>query len=216
MATTRQIFAVVLLGLLVRAWRGFSMLDPFFFIPFACLSMVLAGPMFLALVRKEHRGAVLRQVAKAVLRACGAVGVMLAVPLVALNYPWYETWLLPQWPTALDAALLSVASATGVAAATGLLLTWLPAAAVKWTLRALFSMALIAWRFAPGDWGNSTIVTVLDWGVSTTALSIAAGLAVADAGLLYLLGKSAIRAARADGVVRPTLGQCVVKNPAGQ
>jgi hypothetical protein len=183
----RQIMAACLFGLLVRGWRGFSMLDPFFFIPFACLSAVLVGPMFLDLRRKRPGGPVLAQVAKAVLQACGSVGIMLAVSLAALNYPWYETWLLPQWPTALDAALLSLASATGAAAATALLVAWLPAGAVRWTLRALVFTGLIAWRLAPGNWGNSAIVTVLDWGVSATALSVGMGLMAVDAGLLYLL-----------------------------
>src|SRR5437870_1608423 len=113
MAKARPLLAAVLLGLLVRAWRGFYMLDPFFLIPFACLSAVLAGPMFLDQWRKEPHGPLLRQVGRAVLPACGSVGITLAVPLIALNYPWYETWLLPQWPTVLDAVVLSLASATG-------------------------------------------------------------------------------------------------------
>jgi hypothetical protein len=187
MAIVRQVLAAVLLGLLVRAWRGFSMLDPFFFIPFACLSVVLAGPMFVDLRRKDQSGPLLRQLTRAVVLACGSVGIMLAVPLVTLNYPWSETWLLPQWPTAIDAVLLSLAGATGAAAATGLLLVRLPAVAVKWALRVLVLSGLIAWRFAPGDWGNSAIVKVMDWGISKTALSIAAALVMADAVLLYLL-----------------------------
>ena len=186
MATTRQLMAAVLLGLLVRAWRGFDA-DPFSHSPFACLAAVLAGPTFLDLRRKEPDAPVLRLVGWAVARACGSVGIMVAVPLVALNYPWYETWLLPQWPVALDAVLLSLASATGAAAMTALLLARLSGGAVKWILRTFFLVGLVAWRFAPGAWGNSTIVTVLDWGVSTTALSMVAVFVAADAAFIYLL-----------------------------
>lgn len=187
MAAVRQIVPAVLLGFLVRLWRGFSMLDPFFLIPFACLSAVLAGPIFLDLWKKQQNRTMVGKIAGAVIRSCGSITIILAVPLVILNYPWYETWLLPQWPTAVDAVLLSIASATGAAAATALLVSRLPAEAVKWIFRVLVFAGLVAWRFSPGDWGNTAIVAVMDWGISTTALSIAAAIVAADLGLLYIL-----------------------------
>src|ERR1041385_2389294 len=97
MAKARQLSGAILLGVLVRIWRGFSMLDPLFFIPFACLSALLAVPMFLDERRREPDTPVLRHVIRAVGSACGLVGVMLAAPLLALNYPWNDTWFLPEW-----------------------------------------------------------------------------------------------------------------------
>lgn len=190
MELARQAFAAVLLGLLVRGWRGYSLLDPFFFIPFACLSAVLAGPV-LADLRKKQNGPILPLVATAVARSCGSVLLMLAVALVALNYPWYETWLLPEWSTALEAVLLSLAAATSAASLTGLLLARFPGAAVKWIFRITVFLGLLAWRFAPGAWGNATIMTVMDWGVSTTALCLGAALVLTDAALIYLLSRRA-------------------------
>lgn len=165
------------------------MLDPFFFIPFACLSAVLAAPILIDLRGKEKNAPILRLVTKSVARACASVAVMLGAPLIALNYPWNETWVLPQWSTVADAALLGLASATAAAALAALLLARLHAATVKFIFRVFIFACLFAWRFTPDDWGNLTIVRVMDWGVSTTALSVCTALIIADLGLLYFLAR---------------------------
>lgn len=189
MSPARQVFAAIMLGLFIRNWRGLSMIDPFFLIPFACLSALLAGPTLAALRRKNPAYPVLLQVAQAVVRSCGSIAIMLGLPLIILNYPWTETWLLPEWPTALEAVLLSLAAATAAAALTALLMSRFGPAAVKWTFRALMLAALIAWWRAPGDWYNTTVRTVMDWGITTTALSTATALVAADAAILYLLAR---------------------------
>src|SRR5258707_676417 len=40
-----QALGILLVGMLVRYRQGPSMFDPFFFIPFSCLSVILVGPI---------------------------------------------------------------------------------------------------------------------------------------------------------------------------
>lgn len=171
----KNLIAVGLLGLFVRMWRGYSMLDPFFFIPFACLSVILVGP----LVLKENA------IWKPVLLSCASACSILLVALTALNLPWQGAWLLPEWTVAVDALLLSGASATAVAVATRLFVNSMS----KWVFRGIMLAGLIAWRFTPIPWSNSMVEHVMDWGLSTTALSAAAALVMLDAGLIYILSR---------------------------
>src|SRR5690242_18206423 len=94
-----QAIGIVSVGLFVRYRRGHSMLDPFFFIPFACLSVVLAGAILAGLWKR--RGDPPRvQVYSAVARACGWMSMILAVSLASLNLmPWRGEWALPEWTT---------------------------------------------------------------------------------------------------------------------
>jgi len=188
-AAVVQIGAAVWIGFFIRFWRGFSMLDPFFLIPFACLSAILAGPTLLELARKKPTQQMLQRVLEAAARASGSVLLMLAIALASLNYPWHEKWLLPEWSTAIEAALLSVASAFAASALTGLCCSRLSLRYVKWMFRGLALAVLIVWRELPGDLSNKAIVATMEWGMATTVIAIAVFLFTVDAGLLYLLSR---------------------------
>jgi hypothetical protein len=155
------------------------MLDPFFLIPFACLSIIMI----------PNRTRVL----PAVFRACGTVFCIVSVALIALNLPWEGTLLLPEWPVALDAIFLSIASAVGAAAASALFLSRLKPATSKWIVRAFVFTGLLAWRFTPVLASNAIIEKVMDWGLSTTALSVGAVLVLLDIALLRLLSRTAVQ-----------------------
>ena len=188
-AVAIQIGAALWIGLFIRYWRGFSMLDPFFFIPFACLAAILAGPTLLDLARRKPAQPMLRRVLEATARSSGAVLLMLVIALVSLNYPWHDKWLLPEWSTALEAVLLSVASALAASAFTGLLCARLSPRYVKWVFRILALAVLVLWRELPADLSNKAIIATMDWGMATTTIGIALALGSIDAGLLYLLSR---------------------------
>ena len=174
-----QILPAVALGLFVRYWRGFSMLDPFFLIPFACLSIIM--------IPNRTR------VVPAVIRACATVFCIVSVALIALNLPWEGTLLLPEWPVAFDAIFLSIASTTAAAAVSSLFLARLKPATAKWIVRAFVFAGLLAWRFTPIPASNAIIEKVMDWGLSTTALTVGAALILVDIALLRLLPRTAVR-----------------------
>jgi len=169
-AILQQFLPAVFLGVFVRYWRGFSMLDPFFLIPFACLSVMLV-PRRTDLVA-------------AVVRACAAMFTIILTALVALNLPWEGSLLLPEWPVALDAAVLSIAAAIGSATLRELFLSSMKPTTAKWIVRAIFMAVLLAWQYTPVPWSNAVVERVMDWGLSTTALSAAALLALLDVFLL--------------------------------
>lgn len=154
------------------------MLDPFFFIPFACLSVILVGPM----VMQE------KKVWRPVLLSCASAWAILLVAVAALNLPWEGGWLLPEWTVAAEALLLSAASATAVAVLTKLFLNFMS----KWIFRGIMLAGLLVWRFTPIPWSNAVVERVMDWGLSTTALSAAVFLTLVDAGLIYLLSRRRI------------------------
>lgn len=187
MAIARQLLAAVLVGVFVSVWRGISMLDPFFFLPFACLSAVLAGPMMIARTRSAFHIAA---------RACVTMALIVAISLVAMNYPWNETWYWPEWAIVVDAVLLSFGCALAAACSAALIKARWNANVAKWSFRLFALAALIAWREAPLSWSNSAIVATLNWGLSTTALTAAAALLLADVALLQLLKRSADMAPR--------------------
>ena len=68
-----------------------------------------------------------------------------------------------------------------------LLLALLPAMAAKWIFRALVFCAILMYWKAPVRWSDYETEAVLTYGVFTVALSLAAALALLDAGLLRLL-----------------------------
>jgi hypothetical protein len=184
-----QSVAALVLGLFVRQWRGFSMLDPFFFIPFACLSAVLAGPIVVDLRRKQPVIPALRHAAEAALRSVFSIALATVASIAALNYPWTDSWLLPEWTTAVEAALLSVAGALAAASLTAMLTAKMSPGAVKWLFRTLVLMGVIAWRAIPAAWSNQAIITTMEWGLATTMFSLGLALLTVDAGLLYLLSR---------------------------
>jgi len=188
-AVATQIGAALWIGLFLRYWRGFSMLDPFFLIPFACLSAILAGPTLLDLARKKPTQPTLRRVIEASARASGSVLLMLAIAVVSLNYPWHDKWLLPEGSTAVEALLLSIASAFAAAALTSLACARLSPRYVKWIFRGLALAVLIVWRELPADLSNKAIIATMEWGMATTMIGIALALLTVDAGLFYLLSR---------------------------
>jgi hypothetical protein len=191
--TAVNVVAAAALGLFVGFWRGYSMLDPFFLIPFACLSAILAGPIVIELRAKTPTKPVLRQAGEAALRAFALIALILAVAVVSFNYPWRDAWVAPDWATIGEAVLMSSASSLASAALVALLAARLRAATVKRLFRALVLILLIAWRFSPQAWANEAVMTTLDWGMTTTMLSIAAALLLFDAGAVYLLWTSTRR-----------------------
>jgi drug/metabolite transporter (DMT)-like permease len=187
-----QAIGILSVGLFVRYRMGPSMFDPFFFIPFSCFSAILAGPLLIRL-NEQSQEPVPVQVRRAVTRACLWISLILLVSILSLNFmPWGGEWLLPEWTTVLDAALLSVTATTAMAALMALLLSRLPPRVAKWFFRALVFVAILLYSAAPAQWTGHTIETVLERGLSTVALTVAATLALLDAGLLRLLARSSI------------------------
>src|SRR5882724_10015698 len=122
-----QAVGILSVGLFVRNRQGPSMFDPFFFIPFACLSVILVGPILTEIRRRSHTSMTV-QVRLAVTRACGCMSLILLTSILSFNLlPWRGQWTLPEWATVVDAALVSVTATTAMAGAMGLLLWRLPA-----------------------------------------------------------------------------------------
>jgi len=164
------------------------MLDPFFFIPFACMSMILVGPILMKIQRRSQAPLTV-QVRQAVTRACASMALILLVSILSLNMmPWRGEWSLPEWTTVVDAALVSLTATTAMAAVMALLLWTLPAVAAKWFFRGVLLSGLLLYRNS-GPWTSHTIQTVLSYGLSTVSLTIAAGLALVSAGLLRRLAR---------------------------
>ena len=165
------------------------MLDPFFFIPFACMSVILVGPILMKIQRRS-KAPLTVQVRQAVTRACGSMALILLVSILSLNLmPWRGEWSLPEWTTVVNAALVSVTATTVMAGVMGLLLWRLPAGVAKWFFRGFLLCGLLLYRNAGGQWSSFTIETVLSYGLSNVALTLAAGLALVSAGLLVLLAR---------------------------
>jgi len=185
-----QAIGILFVGLFVRYRMGPSMFDPFFFIPFSCFSAILAGPLLIKL-NEQSGEPVPVQVRRAVTRACVWMLLILVISVVSLNLtPWRGIWLLPEWTTVLDAALLSVTTATAMAALMALLLSRLPPGVAKWLFRAIVFVAMLLYSASPAQWTGHTIQAVIEHGLSTVALTVAATLALLDAGLLRLLALS--------------------------
>src|SRR6266571_733150 len=127
-----QALGILTVGMLVRYRQGPSMFDPFFFIPFACLSVILVGPILTEIRRRSQASATV-QVRQAVTRACGCMSLILLVSILSLNLmPWRGEWTLPEWTTLVDGVLVSLTATTVMAAVMALLLWTLPAVAAKW------------------------------------------------------------------------------------
>src|SRR5215510_4917684 len=121
-----QGIGILSVGLFVRYRMGPSMFDPFFFIPFSCFSAILAGPLLIKM-NEQSEDPVQVQVRRAVTRACVWMLLILVISVMSLNLlPWSGEWLLPEWTTVVDAALLSVTASTAMAALMALLLQRLP------------------------------------------------------------------------------------------
>ncbi len=184
-----QALGILTVGMLVRYRQGPSMFDPFFFIPFSCLSVILVGPILIEL-RRRSKDAVTIQIRRAVTNACASMALVLLFCVLSINLaPWRGEWILPELTTVVDAAALSLAATTTMAAIMGLLLWRLPAGAAKWFFRGFLLCALLLYRNANGHWSTFTIETVLSYGISTVTLAVAAALALISFGLLKLLAR---------------------------
>jgi len=195
-STLFQALGILSVGLFVRYRTGPSMFDPFFFIPFACLSAILVGPLLLKLYEQSEEPVPI-QLRSAVTRACIWMLLILLVSIVSLNLPpWSEGWLLPAWTVVVYALLLSVTITTAMAAFMALLLSRLQRGVAKWFFRALVFAALLVYNAVPPQWIGGAIQAVLERGLATVALTLAAGLALLDAGLLRLLARPSPEAVR--------------------
>src|SRR5262245_59036992 len=189
-----QGIGILSVGLFVRYRMGPSMFDPFFFIPFSCFSAILAGPLLITL-NERSKEPVPVQVRSAVTRACVWMLLILLVSVISVNLmPCSGGWLLPEWTTVLDAALLSVTASTATAALMALLLSRLPPGVAKWVFRAIVFVVILLYSAAPPQWIGHAIQAVIERGLSTVALTLAAALALLDAGLLRLLARAGNKA----------------------
>src|SRR5712692_726851 len=103
-----QAVGILSVGLFLRNRLGPSMFDPFFFIPFACLSVILVGAI-LTEIRRRSQARLTVQVRQAVTRAFVCMSLILLVSVLTLNLmPWRGEWSLPEWTTVVNAALVSV------------------------------------------------------------------------------------------------------------
>jgi len=122
---------------------------------------------------------------------------ILLVSILSLNPPpWSEGWLLPELTTVIYALLLSVTITTAMAALMALLLSRLPRGVAKWFFRALVFVALLIYSAVPPQWTGRAVEVVLERGLSTVALALAAAMVLLDAGLLRLLARPLPDAAR--------------------
>lgn len=192
-----QLSGIFLVGFYIPRRTGSSMLDPFFLMPFGCLSAILVGPILIEMQRLHPEQSAAVQVRQTVQRACGSVLAILLVSLASLNLmPWRGEWLLPQWIYAVDAALVSVAITTVVAACTALLLRRLPPGLVKWLFRGLVVCAYFLYRNLPSRWSDFGIEKISGWGITPVALAVVSIVAALDAGLLRLLARPSPPASR--------------------
>lgn len=137
MAFLIAIAAALVFGVLIAAQLGPAMLDPMFFIPFACLSAFFVGQS--------------DTVWKAMLRALGMMAGVLTIALVLINLdPPRDRW--PDASTAISAAALAVSSTFLSATA----LRWMTARSsvntARWTLRAAMLALYCLYRWMPGEW----------------------------------------------------------------
>lgn len=161
--------AILTIALFLTAERGPTLLDPFFFIPFSCLAVFLAGPI-----------AVRRRVVVAVLEACGNMAAILFVSvwLVRLTASDGMT-VTPSGSMLLDAAAVAISATTAAA----LFATWLLARFqthyVTWGFRVFAVACLAAYRWFPQSWSNGIMEEVLSHGLTATSLSLTAGFIIA-------------------------------------
>lgn len=148
-----SIVGAIAIGVLIATQLGSAMLDPLFFIPFACLSAFLAGQSV-----AESKSC---QIGLAVLRSTSFMAAVLGVSLALLNLD--PPRRLPDWQTTLAALVLSVSSAFLTAVCSWRILQRFSARVVKWLLRTGMLALYCLYRWMPGEW--------LAW-VSDTASNI--------------------------------------------
>lgn len=132
--------ALVVAGLITE-WRGFSLFDPYFFVPFACLSAMLASTIVAS-------GPV--SLRRAVPQACAVPAVILALSIGLLNLAAPAgIWVSPHWPLILETTVLTAAAGTGTAVLAGFLTHRYSAQTVRWIFRAAVLSGILVWRYWP-------------------------------------------------------------------
>jgi hypothetical protein len=129
---TIRIAGALFVADLIADRRGFTLLDPWFFTPFACLSALLVT-----------RKAAMK---RAVLEACAAPLAILALALGLLNAAAPPgIWAFPSPLLMLE----TVAAAFSAALLTWLLMQRLSPQIVCWAMRAAVLAAILMWRYIP-------------------------------------------------------------------
>ncbi len=166
----------IALGVMIAAQLGPAMVDPMFFIPFACLSAFLAG--------QSAASTPPATTGRAVLGSTAFMALTLAISLAIVNLDPPRN-RFPDWRTAIAAAVLSIATAFFTAAAVPWLVRFTSASAAKWILRGVMAAVYCLYRWMPGEWlawinEQASQNGVLAPAVVFAAIAIAAGFALQD------------------------------------
>ena len=130
---------IVVAGILIALWSGASLVAPVNFVGVSLLAIVLVGPMA---ARSGH-------VQPAVLRACGAMGLVLLTGVVTLNVVLRGIWIFPTPLTIFLAAVASLSAAAFISTIVVEVARRWSAQAATWTFRGLLAVILIAWKLLP-------------------------------------------------------------------
>ena len=136
-----HIAGALLVAGLITEWRGFTLFDPYFFIPFACLSAMVAPTIVAA--KPGH-------LIRAVLQACAAPAIILALSVGLLNLAAPpKIWAFPPVSLVAEATALSLIATTATAALARFLLSRISPQTMRWGFRAVALCAIVAWRYWP-------------------------------------------------------------------
>jgi hypothetical protein len=183
-----QMVLILAVSIFVLMKRGATMCDPFFLLPFSLFSALLAGPILIDKCRQYPNRPAGMLVSGAAAQSSGAVLLILALSLALVNLAvWHGHVLIPTVETCFWTVVLSVTAA--FAAGAGLLVFRSSGSmnTMKWISRALALAAVLAYRYLPIEWSSDWIGTVLDWGITPTAIALEAVLIAAAATCLYVL-----------------------------
>src|SRR5581483_2860137 len=182
-----QCIAMALVAVFLADRRGFSLFDPLFLIPFACLAALLVAPILVTMHRAGDNRRAFVRIGIAVGRACGAVAVivLLCVGLLDLAAP-HGLWLIPDWQVVLDAALLSIVTSALAAALICTLLKRVPPAVIVWGSRAVMLAAVAGWHWMPLAWHDAILGAIDAHGLTPISLALAGSVGVIAAGFITL------------------------------
>ena len=126
---------------LITEWRGFTLFDPYFFIPFACLSATIVPAIVSA-----RPGILIRPI----FEACAVTAIILALSVGLLNLAApHGIWAYPSRVLVAEATGLSLLSAAATALLARFLMRRISAPALRWIFRAATLCAILAWRYWP-------------------------------------------------------------------
>jgi hypothetical protein len=177
--------AILAIGVFLAVWRSFSLLDPFFLIPFLCCAAVLVGPMVVAGFISYSDP--LELLIHAVLRACASTLLALLIELLWLNYQWKGELLLPDGPIFFSALLLSLSLST----LGGIFILFsrnrMTATRATWIYRSMVVSAILIYIYFPKAWSNATTEFLIEHGTAQVILGVAVLITAVDAVLLMKL-----------------------------